>query len=313
MSPIKHFTYKQIDFKKWDLLIQNSLSDTFYALSWFLNSVCEDWEILIQGDYESGMFLPVRKQFGSKLIYQPLPMMQLGIFSRVHTISPDTDDFFHSIPKSYRWFQIQLTKYSLVNLSYHNVSQNQCFDIDLILTGEMLLSRFSEQVSKRIEKAKQADLSIMKSLAPNDIIKLWSSSHKMSIDNTSMIRRVLARGIQNRMCEIWGAYSKYNDLVASGVFFFYKKKIILSFTAMIQNDGLTGLVWIIHKFIEEHAEKNLILRLEPALREKFSLLGFMKKSPDKDLSQVYKGLGAQTNQFPTVKSRTYMPLAILFK
>lgn len=313
MNPVKHIAYHQIDFKKWDLLIYSSLCDTFYAMSWFLNSVCEDWEILIQGNYESGMFLPVRETFGLKLIYQPLPMMQLGIFSRVGTNLQNTEDFIQAIPENYKWFQIQLTKYSLVNLSSQKIIQKECFDIDLILTREMHFSRFSEQVLKKIEKAKQAGFSIMKSLAPNDIISLWSSSCKMSIENKNMIRRILAKGIQNRMCEIWGAYSEYNNLIASGVFFFFKKKIILSFTAMGMNDGLTGLVWIIHKFIEKHAEKNLILRLEQPLKDKFNLLSFTKKSSIKNLSQIYKGLGAQINQFPAIKSRTFIPLAKLLK
>jgi len=306
IKPIKYIPHNQIDFKKWDLLIQASMSDSFYALSWVLNSVCEEWNILIKGNYESGMFLPVRKLFGSKLIYHPLPMMQLGIFSKVIANSPDTNDFIQSIPKNYRWFQIRLTKYSLVNLTSHKVIQDQCFDIDLILTREMLLSRISSQISKSIENAKQSDISIMKSLAPNDIIGLWSSTNKMSANTTSMIRRVLAKGIQNSMCEIWGAYSKYNNLIAGGVFFFYKKKIILSFTAIGKYDGLTGMAWIIYNFIETHAEKDLILRLEQPLREKFSFSGLLKKTSNKNLSQLYKGLGAQTNQFPSVKSRLFI-------
>ncbi len=52
-----------------------------YAFSWYLDVVSPGWELLVEGDYDYVMPLPVRRRYGVKSVIQPLFCHQLGVFS----------------------------------------------------------------------------------------------------------------------------------------------------------------------------------------------------------------------------------------
>ncbi|MGG7663438.1 GNAT family N-acetyltransferase [Dyadobacter sp. BHUBP1] len=76
---------EQIDAPIWDDHIQHSRQCVVYALSWYLDIVCEQWEALVwpsANDFSVIMPLPVRRRFGRRILYQPLFCQYLGIFSK---------------------------------------------------------------------------------------------------------------------------------------------------------------------------------------------------------------------------------------
>ncbi len=50
---IKYVSHEVIDREKWDKCIDNSTNGLVYAYSWYLDLICDEWNALIENDYES--------------------------------------------------------------------------------------------------------------------------------------------------------------------------------------------------------------------------------------------------------------------
>ena len=78
---IKRILYQNIDFSKYEICVENSVQKNFYARKEILDHLCDTWELLILGDYEYVMPIPIRRKYGVKVVIMPLFCQQLGVFS----------------------------------------------------------------------------------------------------------------------------------------------------------------------------------------------------------------------------------------
>jgi hypothetical protein len=60
-----------IDTNKWDLLVRQSGGDVF-SLSWYLDALANEWCIITDDDYTTGIAIPYTKKFRVKLGYIPV-------------------------------------------------------------------------------------------------------------------------------------------------------------------------------------------------------------------------------------------------
>ncbi len=77
---IKHLTYPEIDFAKYDRCLANAQQKNFFAQKEVLDFFCDKWELLVYEDYKYIMPLPVKQRLGQKFIVSPIFCQQLGIF-----------------------------------------------------------------------------------------------------------------------------------------------------------------------------------------------------------------------------------------
>ena len=80
MNSIHFLKRKEIDDHKWDDCIGSSSNSLPYAFSWYLDSVAENWDTVVLGDYETVMPLVWLRKFGIKCLYHPYYCQQLGVF-----------------------------------------------------------------------------------------------------------------------------------------------------------------------------------------------------------------------------------------
>lgn len=79
---IRRLKYNEIDFKKYTECLENSEQKNWYANKNVLDQLSGNWELLIYGDYEAVMPIPLKKKMGLNFILMPLFCQQLGIFSK---------------------------------------------------------------------------------------------------------------------------------------------------------------------------------------------------------------------------------------
>ena len=58
---IKYIKHKDVDKTKWDQCIARSSNGFIFAYAWYLEIVCENWDALIEGDYETVFPLPWKR------------------------------------------------------------------------------------------------------------------------------------------------------------------------------------------------------------------------------------------------------------
>ena len=100
---IKRLKYTDIDFAKYEECIENAVQKNIYAQKKILDALCESWELLVAGDYEFVMPVPVKRKFGFHIVLMPLFCQQLGVFSKVKNPKKE-QQFLEYLQKNYRLF-----------------------------------------------------------------------------------------------------------------------------------------------------------------------------------------------------------------
>lgn len=101
---------KEIDSNQWDAAIMRSQVPLVYALSSYLDALCDGhWSALIYGDYEAVFPLPMKTKWSIEYIVQPVFCQQLGAFGSSQSVR--TKDFIAAIPNRFLRVRLQLNPY----------------------------------------------------------------------------------------------------------------------------------------------------------------------------------------------------------
>jgi len=108
---IKRLNYNQIDFDKYQNCIETSVQRNFYVKREILDERCEEWELLVIGDYDFVMPVPLKKKYGLSFVLMPLFCQQLGIFGKSEDKETE-QKFLDYLRENYRVFSY--------NFNHHN-------------------------------------------------------------------------------------------------------------------------------------------------------------------------------------------------
>lgn len=176
---IQYIANNNLDYEKWDKCIIGSVNSTFYAKSWYLDIVCEQWDALVLNDYEAVMPLPKRKKWGITYIYQPFMCQQLGVFHKQE--SRCVDDFISAIPKEILHFNFNLNTHNSSTIYVSKSNVNYLLPLDKNI--EELRVNYSKSHLKNLRRANKHNLSI--ATVPD------------SAEQFSKNKRLLASGFMN--------------------------------------------------------------------------------------------------------------------
>jgi hypothetical protein len=220
---IQYTPHSSIDRQKWDTCIANSQNRLPYALSWWLDAVCEGWDALVQDDYLALMPLTQGNKFGINYLYQPYFTQQLGVFSPSPITPALITDFLKAIPLKYKYVQIQLNTDNNVQHTDFAFTSRKNFILDLTPSAIELTSNYHRNCRRNIQKAVHAGLIIKQGPSPavftrfikNNLDKQFTGTRKTFYPTLS---RITSASIQQSAGDIIGIYSHTGELVAAGWF-----------------------------------------------------------------------------------------------
>jgi hypothetical protein len=292
LKPLVHIQDPEDAAGFYDNCIKAAPAGLIYSLSWYMNIVCPDWEILCTEDHSAVMPLPVSRSLGRKVLRQPEFAWQLGIFSSRLTSPELTRHFINSIPDSYKIRRLCLSKFNIIESGaarYQNSSE-----LDLISPYSTIRSRYGPAMQKRLDLSKEHSLSYVINVSVHDMLMFaykLDRFHKNRLKprDISTMRLIISHSIRNRMAQLGAAYDVHNNLCATIVFLIFNGRAsILHAAASVEGLAGGGLEFIIDRFIESNAEKNLVLCLDnPAERK---------------LMDMFKSCGASLSDFPCLRS-----------
>ncbi|MBN2348609.1 MAG: hypothetical protein JXJ22_07230 [Bacteroidales bacterium] len=265
---IRYLRNNEIDTSKWDSCIHDSVNGIFYAYSWYLNIVCEDWEALIEGDYETIMPLPVKKRFGIKQVFTPVLINQLGIFSLKPLHPKKIDEFLEAIPAKFKIIHFPLNRLITSNSrQFYKSSPITCFELDLIKSYRNIKKYYSPALLKNLENIERNNISAIEGLSIKSLFEFIRVHHNPKYNIATgeyllLIKVIIITAIRTRMGEVYGAYSKMNNLIASAFILKSHNKITLIHVCSDKNEHPGALNCIIDYIIQKYSEKNITLSFE---------------------------------------------------
>lgn len=134
---IKKLKYNEIDWEKYQNCLENSEQYVFFAEKKYLDIIIgKSWQVLVYGDYNAVMPIPLVKKINISFVVMPLQTQQLGIFSKKDKAEIN-ELFIHFLNKNYRVFYYAFNaknkfltqlktknNYRLISDSYENVKKN---------------------------------------------------------------------------------------------------------------------------------------------------------------------------------------------
>ncbi len=298
---IVHLAHKDIDKTKWDLCIQEAYNGVIYAYSWFLDLVSEEWDGLIENDYERVFPLTWRKKACIYYLHQPFFTQQLGIFSRSLLDEETVNRFLEAIPARFRLIEISLNSHNKVSAKGFNVRNNLNHELALIETYEQIAAGYSENTIRSIKKATKQKMAVQAEVKPDLIIEMFRqhrgrSVHTLKDRDYRLFRRLVYTCLYKGKAQVWGAYSPENELCAGIIFLFSHNRAVFLFSGLNDYGRMNGAMpFLIDAFIREYAQTYLTLDFEG--------------SNDPDLARFYRSFGSKEVHYPFIR-RNSLPLMI---
>lgn len=284
---IKH---DEIDSEKWNRCIDTALNCRVYAYDWHLDRTAIDWDALVWGDYEYVMPLPFRSKMGIKYLYQPLFSQQLGIFP-----TPPLQ-----ISRAFYNYILNHFKYSDLHTNSENIPPEDAFEIDFIPRKNYLLplhkkypllsASFSKNTKRNIAKSKKEGLTLVKGIRLETYLKFKTENLQANIGEKDFasLKSLIAFGQRKGFGEIYGVFTRENQLCAAVYFCRWKNRVIY-FNAASSKEGkeLRGMYFLIDRFIQQNAARNIILDFEGSMIE--------------GVERFYSGFGAKPESYFQLK------------
>lgn len=270
-NKLQYIKHKNLDVRKYDICIEAAANSQIYAFSWYLNSVADDWDVIVLGDYEVVMpipFLKLKRHLFVKKIYQPDFCQQLGVFSKKKITSAIFQLFFDRLlalkPKSYN-FNSYDTK-NFLNKSV-GVSDRVNYELNISDSYENLLANYSTNLKRNINRAKKATFSISGDVSVKDFVSLkkgnttYKTGAKQYLNKEKLLNEISKRGFG----KVYGVF--HDEKLVAGSFIIHYKNRFISLTSATDEIGKKqgAISYLFDQIIREHSETKNIFDFEGSM------------------------------------------------
>ena len=299
---IKYIHREHLDEEKYNQCIDSSLQSKIYAFSWYLDIVCDTWDVLVLNDYEAVMPIPWRKKYGIKYVYPPFWVLQLGVFSNEVI---DENEFLTPLFNKFKFVELRMNTCNNFELYPEFLQLKQCQKLVFNTTYSSTLSHYRKDRKKDLQKAAAADLIEKWNDHPSNLIQLFKNNigkRTPNIKETDYenLEKLIAICIEKKIGEILSVYDKENKLVASVFLLKHKNSI----TKLISSTNL--------KDRKNGANTFLIDRVIFKYHKDFSIFNFGGSSI-KSVASFSKSFGAETEKYHQLKMNKLPKFLQLFK
>ncbi len=287
---VTYIRHAQIDRKRWDACITQSVNGIAYGYSWYLDIVCEGWDALIMDNYSAVMPLTHGRKFGISYLYQPFFTQQLGVFATVIPSSSLVQQFLDAIPQKYRLVDVSLNTYmNPTSIAGFEKEMRQTYQVDLVQPYARIYPKYSKNTQRNLAKAIALGVSTVNGVDIATFLAFTHSHLKANLPSQAnlIMDRLVRQLISGGNGVIMGAYSSTNELCAAALFMStHGKSIYLLASSSELGVECRAMFLLIDTYIQEHSEESIVLDFEGSM-----ILGVAK---------FYSGFGAQPSTYPRI-------------
>jgi len=265
---ILHLEHHQIDKQKWDACIEQAPNGLIYAFSWYLDTVCSDWEALVVGDYELVMPLVHRRKMGVSVIYQSFTTQQLGVFSQEPVPNEIVVAFLKAIPEKYKLIEVKLNSFNSVESETLEVVQNLNFELDLNFPYDALRSGYSSNTKRNVKKGEKNGVQITSGTNNfEQVIQLFreNKGNELEIlgpDYYQLLTALFGKAMQRGHGEVWLGHHE-GQLVCGALFLKAMGRMIFLLSATTPGSKqVGGMPFLLDSVIRQYAGQPVIFDFE---------------------------------------------------
>ncbi len=294
MSDVRYVRADEIDVDLWDKCIESDAEPLIYNTSWYLDTLGDDWDGLVLGNYEAVMPVTFGRKWGFDYVYRPYGVQQQGISGALASNAEVLNSFLETLAKHYKYCELYLNHQSDTStLSRDWVQKEQ---VNLVLpvdrSYEKLYERFSSNTKRNIKKAKKAGFKLFEHDSPEVLVRMFQHNQgkKYKINDAfyAKIQHLMHVLLHKRRGTIWTVHDERNSPVGGLFVMEYKGRATLLFSAVDDYGRDHGaMAFLINEY----------LIMSSGHLEYFDFEG----SNEPGLARFYKGFGADYRNYPFLK------------
>jgi hypothetical protein len=258
---IQCIEHTKIDKVKWDRCIRQSFNESIFVYSWYLDTLCEQWQGYVLNDYEAVFPIAVKRKFKITYLYQPFFTRYFGLYSVDRPSVELLNEFISLILSTYKNMQFCLHESTTADLGLVKNIQRRFQYLPLADEYEILYKGYSENVKRNIKKATKQNLRIESFISSEEIVALFKKTKGNELElflpkhYQSLIQLMNACLSQKNGYTI--AVYKDTELYAAA-FFMYSNNRFTYLKSGLTNEGKESgaMHFLMDRFIQIHAGKN---------------------------------------------------------
>lgn len=263
-----------IDQFKWDTLVRSDSAAYTSNYSWYLNELCQ-WDLIVWGEYQGGMAIASKNQFGFKRAYQP-PFVQLYQWVGANV---DIVELANFIQKQYADIRMNTA------LNIAGATERTNYILPLDRPADSLFEGFSKSLRKNIRKATEQGLEIRTTSSCALSLKFYREVHGSNNPQLGSTQYEAFARLFKRAASLKLAFSKevyLNQLPIASLSFMISKDRFHYVLGAPNADGKkhNALSLALWQLIEENAGKSMKLDFEgssiPAVADFYKSFGSEK-------------------------------------
>jgi hypothetical protein len=254
---IQYVRNQEINRLRYDNALKRSFNANIFAYSWYLDQVCDDWDLLVEGDYETVCPIPLTKKMGIIRVKQPKLAPFLGVFSSKHLPAEKVSAILKSIP--YR--NVTITLNHLNRISRYNRKQSVKVQVlDLITPYKKISEHYTQQAKEALTQ--NDGTFVMRSIRADEYMFFKRSQKKQGPIENMQLMRIMNYAIRYKSAGIYSVYSPHNELIAA-IFLIKSNNRLFLFDCTANQEGQSrhGVFRAINHLIESNSESNLTLEI----------------------------------------------------
>lgn len=284
---INYIPYEKIDRIKYDLCIEHSEQFRIYAYSWYLDAVCDRWDLLMEDEYAIVMPVPIKVKYGLHYVYMPPWVQQLGLFSTYGIDRKKVDEFVKKLSKRIRWIDYHLNANNVLNDRRAAPKKNYYLPL------HQSFPSIQKNYNKNRKRACKNDFSGYRIDKKGDVhvflshYKDLNQSFDLEEEAISKLSRLYKNG-QGKV-RVWNLFK--NDSFVAGLFWLKDKKRITYLLPCADEKAkkLAAMTFLINALIKDYESHDLVLDFEGSMI--------------KGVETFYKSFGALLEEYTYYRKR----------
>lgn len=172
---IRFVAREDIDKIKWNSCVHYAINGNVFGYLWYLDAAAQQWDALVEGDYESVMPLPWRRHWWhGKVLHQPELIRQTDIYS-IHVLSASRlEAFWRAVQRHcHKGYLITDGQSAAPQLAKKQPSFRRNQQLGLIDSYELMRENYDARVLEQLTQARDAELHPNNNLKPERIAALY--------------------------------------------------------------------------------------------------------------------------------------------
>ena len=258
LPEITYIKHDQIDYHRWDDCINKSANGVIYANSWYLDSVCEKWDAIVDKEYQTIMPVPLVKKRGKWRIKESSWLVQLGIFSTYPVSEEILKHYIAFLLQRYKRWQLPLNVHNPREIN--NIKLNERFVRRKDLIYPVNLQKSISQADNETEKGEEMSITRGLQLAViiNFVLRMYGK--KIKDEELLALRRLISFSSRIGFGSAYSVYSSTNNLIGlTYVIRFHNRVYMLFCVADEHTNRKKVFQLLLNRLYSDFEKKDLVL------------------------------------------------------